>query len=414
MHHRSVLISGIGIAGSTLAYWLAENGFESTLVERAPQLRGSGYVIDFWGVGYDIAERMGLVPDLRLEGYDVQEVRFVDGQGRRIGGFDADVFRSVTNGCYVSLARGDLAKLLYRKIEGRCEVIFNDAIVDIRQDGRGVWVAFQKARSRRFDLLIGADGLHSVVRKLVFGSERRFEKFLGYMAAAFELKGYRPRDMGVYLCYATPGKQVARFAMRDDRTVFLFVFATDQPIEVDPLDTQLHKEVLRAHFGGEGWECPRILDALDTCNDVYLDRVSQIRMNAWSRNRVALIGDAAFCPSLLAGQGAALAMAAAYVLAGELYKAKEIPEIGLQHYEHFLRSFIMGKQDTAEQFARCFTPQTRLGLFLRNLVTRTFAIPFLAKLAMGRIALDRLDVPDYSFSNLDNYPDRVVRFDKTG
>jgi 2-polyprenyl-6-methoxyphenol hydroxylase-like FAD-dependent oxidoreductase len=137
-------------------------------------------------------------------------------------------------------------------------------------------------------------------------------------------------------------------------------------------------------------------------------------MNAWSRDRVALIGDGAFCPSLLAGQGAALAMAAAYVLAGELYKAKEIPETGLQHYEHFLRSFIMGKQDAAEQFARCFTPQTRLGLFLRNLITRTFAIPFVAKLALGRIALDRLDVPDYSFSNLDNYADRVVRFHKTG
>jgi 2-polyprenyl-6-methoxyphenol hydroxylase-like FAD-dependent oxidoreductase len=122
-----------------------------------------------------------------------------------------------------------------------------------------VWVAFQKSRSRRFDLLIGADGLHSVVRKLVFGSERRFEKFLGYMAAAFELKGYRPRDMGVYLCYATPGKQVARFAMRDDRTVFLFVFATDQPIEVDPLDTQSHKRMFeKPHIGARRLSIRRV------------------------------------------------------------------------------------------------------------------------------------------------------------
>jgi 2-polyprenyl-6-methoxyphenol hydroxylase-like FAD-dependent oxidoreductase len=312
----------------------------------------------------------------------------------------------------VSLKRGDLAKLLYRKIEGRCEVIFDDTIVDIQQDGHGVRVAFQKARPRRFDLLIGADGLHSVVRELVFGSERRFEKFLGYMAAAFEIKGYRPRDEGVYLCYATPGKQVARFALRDDRTVFLFVFATDQPIEVAPLDTQSHKEVLRAQFGVEGWECAPILDSLDTCDDVYLDRVSQIRINAWSHGRVALIGDAAFCPSLLASQGAALAMTAAYILAGELYKAEEIPETGLQHYEHLLRSFIMGKQDAADQFARCFAPQTRPGLFLRNLITRTFAIPFVAKLALRRIALDHLNVPDYSFSNPDSAPDRVVRLDK--
>jgi 2-polyprenyl-6-methoxyphenol hydroxylase-like FAD-dependent oxidoreductase len=414
MNNGSVLISGIGIAGPTLAYWLAEHGFESTLVERAPQLRGSGYVIDFWGAGYDIAERMGLVPDLRSAGYRVQEVRFVDSHGRRVGGFDANVFGSVTNGRYVSVARSDLAKVLYRKIEKRCEVMFGDAIADIGQDDRCVKVGFQKARPRRFDLVVGADGLHSVVRKLVFPPEGRFEKFLGYTAAAFEVKGYRPRDEAVYLCYATPGKLVARFAMRDDRTVFLLVFATDPPIEIDPLDTQSHKEVLNAQFGREGWECPLILAALDGCDDVYFDRVSQIRINAWSRNRIALVGDAAFCPSLLAGQGAALAMTAAYVLARELDKGKEDPETGLQHYEHFLRSFVMGKQDAAEQFARSFAPQTRFGLAFRNLITKALAVRFVAKLALGRSVPDPIDVPDYSPSNLENQRYRVVRSDSPG
>lgn len=241
----SVLISGIGIAGPTLAYWLEKNGFEATLVERTASPRKGGYVIDFWGVGYDIAERMGLLPDLKVSGYDVKEVWFVEDYGRRVGGFDVQLFRSLTNGRYLSLPRGDLANLLYRKIKGRCEMIFDDTITDVEQDESGVNVSFQHTKPRRFDLLIGAGGLHSVVRKLVFGPEERFRRFLGYAAAAYEVKGYRPRDEGVYVTYGTPGKQVARFAMRDDHTVFLLVFTTDQPPGAEAFDHESYRQVLR-------------------------------------------------------------------------------------------------------------------------------------------------------------------------
>ena len=220
-----VLISGIGIAGPTLAYWLEENGFKVTLVERAASPRVGGYVIDFWGVGFDIAERMGLLPELKALGYDVEEVRFVDRNGRRVGGFDVKRFGSSTNGRYLSLPRGDLANLLYRKVQQRCEIIFDDAISQIEQEEGGANISFQRSKPRRFDLVIGAGGLHSVVRKLVFGSEERFRRFLGYRAAAFEVKGYKPRDEGVYVTYATPGKQVARFAMRDRCTLSLCGFA---------------------------------------------------------------------------------------------------------------------------------------------------------------------------------------------
>jgi 2-polyprenyl-6-methoxyphenol hydroxylase-like FAD-dependent oxidoreductase len=289
------------IAGPTLAYWLEENGFKVTLVERAASPRVGGYVIDFWGVGYDIAERMGILPALKALGYDVEEVRFVDHNGRRVGGFEAKVFRSLTKGRYLSLPRGDLASLLYSKIEGRCEMIFSDTISEVEQDDQGVNVSFEHSKPRRFDLLIGAGGLHSVVRKLVFGPEEHFRRFLGYTAAAFEVKGYQARDEGVYVTYATPGKQVARFAMRDDRTVFLLVFRTDQPLRAESFTGALHNEVLHRQFDREGWESPRILDALDACNEVYLDEVAQIHMNAWSQGRVALVGDVAFSPSLLAG-----------------------------------------------------------------------------------------------------------------
>jgi len=391
----SILICGIGIAGPTLAYWLGRHGFQPTLVERAPRPRTGGYLIDFWGLGYDVAERMELEPDLRAQSYNIRELRFVDDHGVRVGGFDVDVFRSLTDGRYVSLARSDLAKLIYERIRGRYETIFGDSITGVEQSEDGVRVTFGRHAARQFDLVVGADGLHSVVREQVFGSESRFEKYLGYVVAAFEAEGYQPRDEDIYVCYAVPGKQVARFAMLGDRTVFLFVFAKNDPPRIGPHDIAAQKGMLHAAFDGAGWECPRILAALDSCNEIYFDRVSQIRADAWSRGRVALIGDAAFCPSLLAGQGSALAMVAAYVLAGELAGSGARPDVAFQRYEQRLRSFIAAKQKAAEGFARSLVPRTRLGLFFRNQVTKSFAFPGLAKLVTGSSVLDRLDLPRY-------------------
>ena len=393
MRNASVLISGVGIAGATLAYWLAEQGFKPTLVERSPRLRTSGYAIDFWGKGYDIAERMGIIPDLKLEGCDLEELRLVDAHGRRVGGFGAQVFRTLTDGRYLSIPRGELAKALFSKISDRHEIIFGDSIFGIEQTGEGVLVTFGNRKPRRFDLLVGADGLHSIVRKLAFGGAEMSETFLGYMAAAFEVEGYRPRDERTYVSFSAPGKQVARFALRNDRTVFLFVFAMDVPPFA--ADIRMHKSILHAQFDDAGWECRRILALLDKCDDLYFDRVSQIKIDRWTRGRVALVGDAAFCPSLLAGQGAALAMVAAYMLAGELGKSAAHPEIGMQRYERMLRPFITEKQTAAARFARSLAPRTHAGLILRNQITRAFAIPSVAKLMLNSIIADRIDLPTY-------------------
>jgi 2-polyprenyl-6-methoxyphenol hydroxylase-like FAD-dependent oxidoreductase len=391
-----VLISGVGIAGPTLAYWLSIYGIKSTLIERSPHLRAGGYAIDFWGRGYDIAERMGILPDLRRDGYDIKELRLVNERGQRIGGFNADVFRIATAGRYVSIPRGDLARSIYRKVEGLCETIFDDSIAGIQQTSGGVDVSFEHAKPRRFDAVIGADGLHSVVRELVFGSQNRFEKFLGYSVAAFEAAGYRPRDEDIYISHTCPGKQVARLSMRNDRTMFLFVFVDGQESSANPDDTKTNKEMLRLQFGNVGWECPQILDAMESCDEVYFDRVSQIQMETWFDRRVGLIGDAAFCPSLLAGQGSALAMIGAYVLAGELGRANSSPEEALRRYESLLHPFMLAKQKAAEKFAGSFVPKTRWGLSLRNQITKAFAIPFVPKLLMGSSLLDRIELPDYA------------------
>jgi 2-polyprenyl-6-methoxyphenol hydroxylase-like FAD-dependent oxidoreductase len=395
MQNQSVLISGIGIAGATLAYWLGEQGFQPTLVERASYPRTRGYVIDFWGLGYDIAERMGLLSDLKSGGYDVEEVRFVDTKGRRVGGFGADIFRSLTGGRFVSLARGDLAKLIYNKIDRRYETMFGDSIAGVEENKAGVDVVFERGPARRFDLVVGADGLHSAIRELVFGSQNRFERYLGYHVAAFEVEEYRPRDEGVYVSYAVPGKQVSRFAMRDNRTLFLFVFAVGSGQHIVEHDATAHKAVLREEFGNAGWECPKILAALDSVDDVYFDRVSQIQMDGWSRGRVALVGDAAFCPSLLAGQGAALAMISAYVLAGELNRSKGQFEDAFSRYERLLLPFMTAKQSAARQFAHSFAPKARWGLFLRNQITKAIALPFVANRVFGDL-LDRIELPNYS------------------
>jgi 2-polyprenyl-6-methoxyphenol hydroxylase-like FAD-dependent oxidoreductase len=392
MGPQSVLISGVGVAGPALAHWLLHHGFRPTLVERSPQLRRGGYVIDFWGLGYELMERMGLLEQVKAAGYQVKEVRLVDAKGHRTGGFDAHVFRAATGGRFTSLRRGELSSILYGSIKGRAELLFGDSITALDDDGDSVLVHFERANARRFNLVIGADGLHSVVRRLVFGPDADFERFLGYVVAAFSVSGYAARDENIYLSHAVPGKTISRFSMREDRTMFLLVLADPQRVSMSDPDAQ--RAYLRERFSNVGWESPQILAALSDSNDLYFDRVSQVRMPRWSKGRVALVGDAAFAPSLLAGQGSALAIIAAYVLAGELARANSV-DAAFQRYEWLLQSFLEQKQDAAVRFAQSFVPSSHLAIRIRNLVSNALAVPLLARLAMGRTLLDRLQLPDY-------------------
>ena len=400
MKAKTVLISGAGIGGPTLAFWLHVGGFEATLIERAPALRAGGYVIDFWGLGYDIAERMGLANDIQQVGYQMRELRIVDDRGKRVAGFGTRVFRELAGGRFATLGRSDLSRLLFEKIRSTTEVFFGDEIVGLQEHADGIQVQFKHARERSFDLVIGADGLHSNVRRLIFGPQDRFEKQLGYIIAAFEVRGYRPRDRDVYVVYNKPGRMVTRFALRDDWTLFLFVFTTDGDSFSSMVDLATQKAILRDRFSDGAWECSDILGELDRTHDLYFDRVSQIKIDKWSRGRIALVGDAAFCVSLMAGQGAALAMTAAYVLAGELANACGRHENAFRNYEMLMRSYIGSKQRGAERFCAASVPKTRWGLFPRNQVIKTCAIPGLARQSFGRDIIDSLRLPDYGWPAL--------------
>jgi 2-polyprenyl-6-methoxyphenol hydroxylase-like FAD-dependent oxidoreductase len=390
----NILVVGAGIAGPTLAYWLAHHGHRPTLLERAPALRRGGYVVDFWGAAFDIAERMQLVPRLMREGYLVREVRFVNDRGGRVGGFDASVFGRIAGGRYVSIPRSALSAAIYDRLDGGCETIFGDHVVAIDQDERAVRVDLAHGGTRGFDLVIGADGLHSEVRSLVFGKPERFERYLGHRVAVFQVKGYRPRNDDTYLMYSTPGLQAGRLSLRNDETMFVFIWRDETRAPL-PHDRASQRALLADRFANTGWECRHAIEASATATDLYLDDVSQIWMDRWSRGRVALVGDAAYCVSLVAGQGSALAMVGATVLAGELHAADGDPERAFAAYEGRLREFVRGKQIGAERFAEWFVPPTPFRLAVRNAMTRMFSIPYVAERAIGAELRDVIAIPTY-------------------
>lgn len=384
-----IAISGAGVAGAALAHWLHRTGHTPTLIEQAPRFRTGGYMIDFWGVGYQVAKRMGIENPVRAAGYEIERLRSVGSRGEVKADVDVEVFRRMVGDDFTSLPRGDLAAAIYATIEDKVETIFGDSIAAVDERGDGVSLTFERGAPRDFDLVIGADGLHSNVRRLAFGPETDFEHYLGCKVAACVVNGYRPRDELVYVMYATPGHQLARCALRGDRTMFLFIFRAERD---DPGGSP--KDQLRNEFGDMGWESREILAALDDVDDLYFDVVSQIRMDRWSRGRALLIGDAAACISLLGGEGTGLAMTEAYVLAGELTRAGADYRRAFDAYEARLRPFIKAKQSGAAKNIPFFATRTRFGLWFRIVAMRTMNFGPLARLFAGTV-LDDFELPDY-------------------
>ncbi|MBB5633090.1 2-polyprenyl-6-methoxyphenol hydroxylase-like FAD-dependent oxidoreductase [Cryobacterium mesophilum] len=385
-----VLISGAGIAGPTLAYWLLRSGHEVTIVERAPALRSGGYLVDFWGAGFEVAERMGIVPELRRRGYVFTDAMAIDRGGRRIASIKpATIMKSGEN--YLSIVRSELSAVIYESLQGGAELILDDSVDSLEDDGTVVRVGFESGPVREFDLVVGADGLHSGVRRLAFGPDEQFERYLGIVFAAFESRGYRPRDELVAMMYAEIGFQVLRLSLDDDNALFLVSARHEGAV---PEERPAQERLLRTVLKEAGWEVPAILELLPKAKEFFFDAVSQIRMPSWSRGRVVLVGDAGAAPSFLAGQGSALAMVGAYTLGAELARTGDHTE-AFARYEERLAPLIRSKQDAAVGLGLAFAPKNGWELFIRNTAMRMMALPGVADLVMGRSFHDAVELPPF-------------------
>jgi 2-polyprenyl-6-methoxyphenol hydroxylase-like FAD-dependent oxidoreductase len=387
-----VLVVGAGIAGPTLAYWLHRAGHEPLLVEQAPAPRRGGHLVDFWGAGFDVAEEMGIVPELRRRGHRFTGVRAVTSGGRTFASLEPSTFVGPDDR-YVSIARSDLAATISGALDGRVETVFGDTVSELHDDGDRVHVGFESGHTRDVDLVIGADGLHSRVRRLVFGPQERFEDHLGIVVCAFDVVGYQPRDELVAVMYAEVGFQLVRLSLPDDVTMFLITLRHEGALPEHDIEAQ---DLLRERLAGRGGETAAALGAMSSANSFYIDRVSQIRMPTWARGRVALAGDAASCPSVLAGQGSALAMIEAYVLAAELARADGGHVGAFERYEERLAPFVRAKQDAARRLGAAFAPRNRMQLAVRNAAMRLMGLPVVAERVMGRSFHDAVELPAWT------------------
>ncbi len=391
-----VLVSGAGVAGLALAYWLLRAGRRPVLVESAPAPRTGGYMIDFWGPGFAVAERMGMAERLRGLGSRIAELRLVDARGRPRVRLPLAAFERELGERYVSLLRSDLATELLAQVEGKVEIRFDDEIVGLAETGRGVDVMFRRGAPQRFDLVIGADGAHSKVRRLAFAGAGEVVS-LGRYAAAFTASDYpHPAELA-YVSRTIAGRQAVRCALKDGRTTF-FLVLTEAAAGGRRLDTaERQRAMLIEAFAGIGWEADDIVRALNRAGDLYFDAVAQVRMPVWSAGRAALVGDAAWAPSLLAGEGASFAMAGAFVLAGELALHPHDHRRAFAGYERRLRDYIVKKQRAALRMAGWFAPKTAPGVLIRNQLTRMAALPGLSRLLVGPMIADDLELPPYDW-----------------
>ncbi|MGW5785818.1 FAD-dependent monooxygenase [Streptomyces sp. NPDC003757] len=349
----AVLVAGASIAGPALAHWLHRRGAEVTVVERAPELRPGGQAVDARGVAKEVIRRMGLDAAVRAACTDTAGAHTVDVHGQVLETFRADDEGGDGFIADIEILRGDLSRLLHDDTRDRVEYVFGDRIAELSQDADGVDVVFAGGNRKRFDLVIGADGLHSPLRAMVFGPHERFLGHLGHVLAFYSVPNAFGLDRWL-LEYQDPesGRSALLRPIQDaTRAMTMFYFASSD-FDVDHRDVVAHKRLLRERMAGLGWLVPDILAHLDDTPDFYLDQVAQVTMDRWSSGRVALLGDAAFSSSPMSGQGTGLALVGAYVLAGELAAAGWDPEVGFARYEARMRPFVEANQEIGRLNAR--------------------------------------------------------------
>lgn len=361
MRNNRVLISGASVAGPALAFWLHRHGFAPTVVERAPELREGGYAVDFRGASLRVLERMGLLEPVEAAATRMGEVTYVDGEDRPL---------VVTPPTYQSgeleVLRGDLSRILYDATKNDVEYVFGDSITGVTEHGRGVTVTFEHGEPREFDLVVGADGLHSNVRSLVFGDESWYRRDLGYYVSICTVPNHLGLDRAGRF-HNAPNRTVGVYSARDNTEAkALFWFGADE-LDYDHRDVEQQRRILEERFADVGWETPALLEAMREAPDFYFDSASQIKLDSYANGRVVLVGDAAYGASPLSGMGTSLAIVGAYVLAGELAAAGGDHTTAFGAYQEELGGFVDACQKLAQGNGKWFVPPTRAWLRFRNL-----------------------------------------------
>ena len=392
MQNRDILISGAGIAGPALAFWLRRYGINPTIVERAARVREGGYAVDFRGESMRALEAMDLLDEVRRAETHMGAVWHVDAANRRRASMPAELLSGE-----VEILRGDLARILHEATRDDTEYLFGDSIAAIEEDDAGMCVRFTSGESRRFDLVIGADGPHSGVRALTFGPEARFAKHLGCYAAIFTTDNFLGLDhTGHY--YSEPGRVAAIYSARDNAEAKASFYFTSPPLDYDYRDEAAQRRILTERYAGSGWVIPRLLAAMEDAPDFYFDAVSQIQMDSWSRGRVALLGDAAYCASPLSGMGTGLAIVGAHILAGELAAAGGNYGTAFSRYEALMRPYVAACQKLGQDGAAHFIPQSRAASWATTQLFRLLPyLPFKAMIMGAALkAANTITLPRYA------------------
>ncbi|NUS42263.1 MAG: FAD-dependent oxidoreductase [Mycobacteriaceae bacterium] len=374
MSNRNILISGAGIAGPALAFWLKRYGFTPTIVEKAPALRDGGQAIDVLGTATEVVRRMGLLGRVHEMSTGKRGTSYVDANGKARARISSETFNGVGADGDTEIQRGDLARVLYEATRDEVDYLFGDSIANLEQDENGVHVTFEHAAQRTFDLVIGADGAHSHTRTLAFGPESQFAKHMGYYISIYTIPNFLELDRWEQ-DYNTPGTIAGAYSGRDNtEATAIFAWASD-PISYDHRGAAQQKTIVADTFEGQGWQVPQLLAHLDDAPDFYFDAMTQIHMDSWHRGRIALVGDAGYCASPLSGQGADLSLVGAYVLAGELAAAAGDHATGFPAYQQSMRPMVDACQKFADGVGAWYAPASHAMIRFRNLNVRL--LPYL-------------------------------------
>jgi 2-polyprenyl-6-methoxyphenol hydroxylase-like FAD-dependent oxidoreductase len=344
----SVLISGAGIAGPALAFWLTKAGHRVTIVEIADGIRPGGQTVDLRGAGGDVVERMGLIDQMRSRSLDQRGVAWIKADGSRRAEMPVTAFNGNGLVSKLEILRGDLVDVLYQTTKAQTEYRFSTRIEGLSQTDAAVTATLSDGSTLSADLVVGCDGPHSAVRRLVFGPEEQFVKPLGGYNAWFTAPDTVGLD-GWYLMYQAPGLNASMRPSHDPAQCKAGLAFRSRPIAYDRRNIDEQRALLATYFAGAGWQCDALLSAAQTADDFYFDAFAQVRMPTISYGRVTLAGDAGYCASPLSGMGTSLALVGAYVLAGELGPAGSLHDQHLQaalrKYEAVMRPYIDRCQD---------------------------------------------------------------------